>query len=64
MPKRRRRRIKAGELGQTKKDFVAFSKILCHHSASAGLTEAIANHFADRNPRFDRGRFIDATRKC
>ncbi len=64
MAKRKRRRTKVAELGQTRKDFVAVANILCHHDASAGLREAFADHFQERNPRFDKGRFLSATRKC
>lgn len=48
----------------TKKDFIAMAGIFCRHGASADLVGAVADHFARENSRFDRTRFVAATRKC
>lgn len=48
----------------TKQDFVAVAKIFCRRGASDGLVSDFSDYFASQNPRFDRSRFIGATKKC
>jgi len=48
----------------TKQDFVALANAFCRHGASDALVNDVTNYFASQNPRFDRGRFVAATRKC
>lgn len=72
MPKRRRHRglrltnkFPFFQLGEpTKQDFVAVAKIFCHRGASPELVGDFTDYFASQNPRFDRSRFLAATKKC
>jgi len=62
--KKSRRRGLRGLGEVTKKDFTAFASILCRHGASAGLVTDLSRYFRSQNPRFDAGRFENATRTC
>lgn len=73
MPRRRKRLrfkrrfpfVSFGGLGEvTKKDFIALANAFCRHGASEALVGDVTNYFASQNPRFDRGRFVAATKKC
>jgi len=60
MPRRRAKPL--GEV--TRQDFQAIAAILCDHAASEVLADSLARYFKNQNPRFDRSRFVRATRAC
>jgi len=60
--RRKRMRTNLGEV--TKQDFVAIARIFCKRQVSEGVAHDLADYFAQQNPRFQRDRFIAATRKC
>jgi hypothetical protein len=62
--KRRRppRRVDLGSVSA--QDFDAVASTLCKFKAPEGIAEDLAAHFAKKNPRFSRTRFLEATRKC
>lgn len=61
---KRRRRMKTNLAGVSKGDFVEIARVFCKHSVPEGAARELASYFARENPRFDRERFIAATRKC
>jgi hypothetical protein len=63
--KRRRKRSRSNLQGApSAKDFAVTANILCHHNASAGMIDAFASHYAGQNPRFNRDRFVSASKTC
>jgi hypothetical protein len=50
--------------GVSKQDFVAIAKVFCKHNVSSAAAEDIASYFGQKNPGFQRDRFLAATRKC
>jgi hypothetical protein len=63
--KKRRRRPRAGQLGSvSKSDFVAIARVLCRRQAPPAIAEDLSDYFQAQNPRFNRGRFLEATKKC
>jgi len=64
MASRRHRRMSTSLAGVSKQDFVAIAKVFCKHNVSAAAAEDIASYFGQKNPGFQRDRFLAATRKC
>ena len=60
--KRKRKRVLFG--APSAKDFAVAANILCKHGASQGMVDAFTTWFASQNPRFNRERFVAATRSC
>lgn len=53
----------------TRKDYILIAKVLANYSAEGGVTierdeiaRALADAFSAENPRFDRERFLKASR--
>ena len=64
MARRRRTRMRTNLGEVTKQDFVAIARIFCKRQVPAGAASDLADYFASQNPRFQRERFLAATRKC
>jgi len=62
MARRRRMRTNLGEVA--KKDFIEIAKVFCRHSVPDAAARDLADYFGRENPRFQRDRFIAATKKC
>lgn len=64
MQKRQRRRRRTALGSVSKQDFAAVAGSLCRAKCAPGLADDLADYFAKQNPRFNRARFIEATKKC